>query len=178
MKKINKTCNLCCKDKEVADFYKGGGTFGVGNRCKDCVKRQSAERLAILISTPEGVKKERARHREKYHRLGYKEAHKPSPEKKKEIMERYKAKYPEKVSAASKTSKMKPTVLGNELHHWSYNLEHQKDVIEISTKDHNTIHRYIKYDQPLKLYRTRKGTLLDSRELHEKYIGLVLALPL
>jgi hypothetical protein len=49
------------------------------------------------------LKKEKDRHRE-YYRLGYKEKHKPTTEKKRQIMITYRLKYPEK-SKAKKLSK-------------------------------------------------------------------------
>ena len=39
------------------------------NKCKECAKADVAERYERLIATPEGLEAERARGREKYHRL-------------------------------------------------------------------------------------------------------------
>ena len=172
-----KICFKCSVPKELDEFYKHSGmTDGHLNKCKECTKKDSKIIEQKNISTPEGLEKERKRHREKYHKLGYKEKHKASPEKKKAIMDRFKDKYPEKYKAKCSACKLKPNIEGNELHHWSYNKEHYKDVIEVSTKDHNTLHRYIQYDQSVKMYRTRKGNILDSKELHIKYMNLVLEL--
>lgn len=68
------------------------------------------------------------------------------------------------------TSRMKPQTKGNHLHHWSYNIEHAKDVIELSIKDHATAHRFMVYDQERKMYRKLTGELLDTKEGHENYI--------
>ena len=53
------------------DFYKSNI-----RTCKKCVIEKSKLQREIKISTPEGLKKERERHRNKYYRLGYKESQK------------------------------------------------------------------------------------------------------
>lgn len=58
------------------------------------------------------------------------------------------------------------TSKGKELHHWNYDLKYAKDVIELSISDHNTLHRFLVYDQPLKMYRDKNGNLLDTKESH------------
>lgn len=154
----------------MTEFYKSAGyKGGYTKRCKSCTKKKAREREEKLKSTPEGLAKERARHREKYHRLSYKEKHKPTPEMKKAAMERYKNKFPEKQAARNKTSHMKPEVKGNHLHHWSYNEDHYKDVIELSELDHNKLHRYMTYDQERMMYRTTEGVLLDTKKAHLEY---------
>jgi hypothetical protein len=66
---------------------------------------------------------------------------------------------------------MKPLIKGNQLHHWSYNKEHYKDVIELTPKEHHKAHRFIVYDQERMMYRTfDKNLLLDTRERHETFI--------
>jgi hypothetical protein len=55
-------------------------------------------------------------------------------------------------------------------HHWSYNEEHQIDVIDLSQKDHFKAHRFIIYDQERMMYRNLEGVLLDTKEKHLKYI--------
>ncbi len=138
------------------------------NQCKECRKDEDR----IKQQDPIWLEKERARGREKYRRLGCK---KLSKEKRAEIMRRYVDKYPEKVIAKSAVGKMKPVIEGNELHHWSYNQSHYKDVIEVTIKEHGKLHRFIIYDQERRMYRTLEGELLDSRERHEDYIRRMLS---
>jgi hypothetical protein len=64
------------------------------------------------------------------------------------------------------------------LHHWSYNEEHYKDVIELEPKTHAFLHRYINYDQEQMMYRVSAnlngwdfGELLNTRDKHERFLG-------
>jgi len=165
-----KICKECQSKKELTQFY------GVQGECKECTKKRVRSREKIKILDPEWHEKEKARHREKYYRLDYKEKHKPTSEKKKEIMFRYFKKYPEKNKAFNVSQRIKKTKKENHLHHWSYNEKHYKDVIEINPKDHATIHRFLKYDRKTFMYKDLKGNLLNTRDLHENYINKVLTL--
>ena len=99
------------------------------------------------------VIKERDRSRNKYYRLGYKGKYKPTKDKKRETIKRYKEKYPEKAKAHSLSSNLKPCKKGNHLHHWSYKLEDAKDVLELNINQHNLLHRNITYNQISKRYK-------------------------
>lgn len=166
-----KSCIKCNTLKPLTEYYKHKSmSDGHLSKCKECTKKDTAERHKKLVSTPEGLKAERARHREKYHRLNYREKHKPTPERKREIMDRYNKKYPEKRTAKGLCHNLKPLVPGNELHHWCYKVEFAKDVIELSVADHNIAHREMTYDQYVYLYRDNSGNLLDTREKHISYL--------
>ena len=167
-----KICFKCNIEKGLSEYYKHNGmSDGHLNKCKDCCKKYSFDREKLLRDNQDWVEKEKARAREKYHRLNYKDIYKPSKEKRKEIMGRYYEKYPEKMAAKSAMGKMKASIEGYELHHWSYNLQHAKDVIELSVINHNKAHRYLIYDQERMMYRRiDTNELLDTREVHENYI--------
>jgi len=165
-----KICKECELKKELTDFY------GVQGECKECTKKRVKNREKIKRLDPKWHEKEKARHREKYYRLDYKEKHKPTYEKKKEIMFRYFKNHPEKYKAKIISQRLKIKDKNNHLHHWSYNENHYKDVIEINQKDHATIHRFLKYDKKTFMYKDLKGNLLKTRELHENYINKVIKL--
>lgn len=170
---MKKNCVSCGDDKELSEFYEHSKSAdGYLNKCKTCKKIESEERRLKLKQNPEWVEAEKKRHRDKYHRLQYK-TKKPTAEKKKEIMTRYKEKYPEKEAARKNSSNLKPIISENHLHHWSYNDIHFKDVIELSESDHNTLHRFMVYDQERKMYRTLEGVLLDTKEAHINYLNTV-----
>lgn len=168
-----KICFKCNTDKPLSDYYKhkamGDGHL---NKCKDCTRKDTKKRTDILANDPQWVEKEKARQRDKQKRLGYDIKYKPTPEKKKEIIARYASKFPEKATARGRMGKMKAKVKGNHLHHWSYNEEHYKDVVELNEADHNLVHRCTEYDQERMMYRVAvnqptawTGILLDSKEL-------------
>jgi hypothetical protein len=139
------------------------------SKCKECTKKDTNDRRKILSKDPSFLEKEKKRGRDKYHRLNYLNKHKPSTEKKIEVINRYKDKYPEKIIAQNLSQKIKST-LGHK-HHWSYNIEHAKDVIDITIQNHSKAHRFIIYDQERMMYRRYDtNELLDTRESHLDFI--------
>lgn len=171
-----KKCFKCNVEKELSQFYKHKKMAdGHLNKCKYCTKKDVAKRLNYKMKYESDFSEnEKKRHREKYHRLNYKDKHKPSYEQKKKIMDRYYKKYPERKLAKNKTASMKPKKEGNQLHHWSYNYGHLKDVIELSLEEHNIIHRFLNYNQRRKMYEDMEGNILNTREKHEQYIESIL----
>lgn len=165
-----KTCFKCNIEKPLAEYYKHKDMRdGRLNKCKDCTKEGVKERVLVLSENSEWVEREKSRHRAKYFRLGYKEKHKPNREDKKATQDRYKSKYPEKCKARN-CSQSIPSINGHN-HHWSYNKEHYKDVIDISEKDHAKAHRFIVYDQERMMYRRIDNMeLLDTKEKHIEWI--------
>lgn len=164
-----KKCIKCNKEKPKKEFYKHHKMAdGVINKCKSCSKKQMKDRLNTLRKDPDWVKLERERCREKYFRL-YSDKKQPYSKRKKANL-KYKKKFPEKINASNATKGMKRGK-GNHLHHWSYNIEDVKDVIELCSKDHYLLHRFMVYDQDYMMYRRVDNMdLLDTKQSHLEFL--------
>jgi len=170
-----KKCFKCNIEKPIDFFYKHKAMKdGRLNKCIECTKLDVKKRSIQLMKNPIELEKERTRGREKYHRLNYKDKIKPTYQQKKTCIDNYKLKYPEKYKCKIASQRLKKELKENHLHHWSYNKKHYKDVIELSVKDHNTVHRFLIYNQKTFMYCDVNKNLLDTKEKHLKYIEYIL----
>lgn len=160
----HKICIICNINKPFDDYYKHPQmSFGVDSKCKQCVKDRAKTRHHTLSENdPDFVNKERERHKEKYHRLGYKEQQKEWDKNK-----------PWKDSTVYKGLRKKyyrdlPREF--ELHHWNYNDEYLLDVFILNIKDHKNLHNSLFLNLEKRIFYLEDGTELDTKEKHLYYI--------
>lgn len=173
-----KRCFKCGAEKPLEEFYvhkeMADGRIG---KCKECAKKDCAERYNTLIKDPAFLQSERKRARLRNIRLNYKDKYKLTTEQKSKYNKRSKEKYLEKYAARIKSQRSGIKIKGFHNHHWSYSIENAKDTILIAIKDHYKVHRYMKYDQDKKIYITMFGEILDTKEKHISFIEYVISLP-
>lgn len=157
---VCRLCNIC---KPLSEFYNHPKTAsGVDSKCKDCVKVRARLRHHNLSNNdPDFVVKERKRHSEKYHRLGYKEQQKEWDTNK-----------PWRSSNVYKGLRKKLKIVGThlELHHWNYNTEYLEDVFLMDIKEHRALHNNLTIDVEKRIFCLEDGEYLDTREKHKAFI--------
>lgn len=157
-----KVCFKCHKEKPLSEFYKHPAMAdGHLNKCKECTKKDSRKRYDMKISDERWVESERARGREKYRRLGYK--NKPTGAHIQKQM-----KYPGLRSARDSFEADIPS--GYELHHWNY--RDNKNLILLSRSLHHRLHSVIKFDIDAGYYYYN-GRPLDTIEKHLEVVEIV-----
>jgi len=170
---VEKECFKCSLTKPLTEYYKHKGmSDGYLGKCKDCTKKDTKDRADVLNENSDWRKTEKARHRDKYHRLGYKDKYKEEAGKGYERTKKSRIKYPEKYEAHKMSQKLIKSNPNNHNHHWSYNESHRKDCIEMSEQEHGFLHRYLKYNQPEMMYEDLDGNLLDTRQKHIDYFEM------
>lgn len=168
-----KTCFKCGTNKPLSDFYKHSDMRdGYLNKCKECTKHDVRCTYKRKSNEADWVESERERGRMKYYRL-YSPKTGSNPTKNDPVRHykatvMYRKRYPEK-EAAKRACRGMPKGPGRQLHHWSYRLEHRKDVIEITIREHSKLHRFMRYDRKTMMYTDLDGNLLDTKEKHIDY---------
>ena len=165
---MEKNCFKCGETLPLTEFYKHPKMLdGHVNKCKKCNKADVRGNYFENKLKDGFIDKERKRGRQKYHSL-YKGTDKANKQRDK----MYEEKYPEKKLVRIKCQHLIKPFEGAEKHHWSYNIEHAKDVIWLSKKDHMKSHRFIIYDQERFMYRRfDTNVLLDTKESHLEFIN-------
>lgn len=156
-----KKCFKCDLEKPLTEYYTHKKMKdGHLNKCKVCTKNDTKIQLEKITSTPEGLEKERARHRDKYIRLGYKE--------KQKIWDKNK---PWKNLQVYKNLNREFNVKkGFEIHHWNYNDSFLKDIFIMNIKQHRQAHRFLILDIEKKIFKTLDGCYLITKKSHKQYL--------
>jgi hypothetical protein len=158
-----KICTKCKILKSKNDFNKHScREDGFSAWCKLCCSISQKILYNKNIKNQEWKNNQNKRIRNLYYRLNYKDKYKKQGNHKNRKL------YPEKYIAEKACVRIKKKK-GCHNHHWSYNKEHIKDTIQLSIANHAKVHRYMKYDQERKQYRTIAGILIDSKEKAIQY---------
>jgi len=100
-----KTCFKCSRELPLSDFYPHPQMKdGHLNKCKDCTRKDTSARAALLSKDPVWMEKEMERHRIKQRKArAAGEACVLKGEAKRKVQAKHRAKYPEKALARSRT---------------------------------------------------------------------------
>lgn len=151
---MKKICFKCGIEKDLDDFYKHPQMAdGHLNKCKKCAKKDISLNYDSKISDNDYVEKERARGRNKYHRLYRGMPPVTRKDRKEHIKELFNI----------------PLKDNEYMHHWSYAKENLASVIIINRRLHRRLHLLMEKGEDRNIYYF-KGNPLDTKQKHIELI--------
>lgn len=169
---MRKFCKNCKEDKDISEFHKRSKSLdGYQRLCKKCDHKLRMIWLYKKRENKEWHAAEKEKARIKSLEFGYNFKHAKNKDAMNKSTYKHMRKFPEKYRAHIASQRMPKVNNDNHLHHWSYNEQHYRDVIEIAMMDHKKAHRYLVYDQQFFMYkRSDTNELLDTKQKHEDFI--------
>lgn len=171
-----KICIICGEEKEISEYYKHQKMAdGHLNKCKQCTKDGVKKRYYQLSNNPEWVESERSRHKEKYHRLGYKEKQLKLDANRPWTRDSTYKSLKKKIKTAVRLGNIPGlnSVQGLELHHWNYNK--LESFFLLTPSQHKQLHAQLTFDEVSLTYK-HKDRDLSSPEEHAIAILAILGL--
>lgn len=149
-----KKCFKCDLEKPLSEFYKHKAMGdGYLNKCKECTKKDVSDRHKRLYSEDrEWLEKERARGREKYRRLDYKDRYKGK--RNGASRDKWRKNNEDKWNAQNKIAhnirsgnvlRQGCSVCGAKAHAHHFDYSKSLAVIWYCPKHHGRIHRFMRY---------------------------------
>lgn len=154
-----KICFKCKIEKPISEFYVHKRMAdGHLNKCKECTKTDVKLKYEENMQNIDYVEKERARGREKYKRLQYKN--------------KYRKDYLQKTKHTNVYLKRRGIDLfEKEAHHWSYNKEYLKDVFILNRRAHKLVHKYLTHDDETNCFFIKEtGKKLLTKKDHYNFM--------
>lgn len=138
---------------------------GYLNKCKECTKQDVRERYYVKSQDEAWMEKERARGREKFHRLGY--------AKSMSTHNVVRELNPTEGNTSRKLRSLGYKNKGKEAHHWNYN--EPNSILLLSRKAHRRLHLHLFVNRKDKYCYTLDGKRLDTREKSLEYYAQILS---
>ena len=161
-----KQCFKCGKVLPLKEFYSHSRMAdGHLNKCKSCTKNDVRIGYERKSKDESWIEKERARGREKYHRLGY--GSKPTNHRTRRELNPHESNTSKSLRAAGYDT------FNKEAHHWNYNMP--RSVILMSRKAHHRLHKHIVVSREDKFCYTLDGICLDTEAKTLEYYVKVLS---
>jgi hypothetical protein len=156
-----KKCFKCGRELPLSEFYKHPQTGdGHLNKCKECTKNDVHKDYIRKSSDEQWMEKERARGREKFKRLGYKN-------------KTTRTDFPGNENICRMLKVRGYDTKGKEAHHWNYNLPYS--VFLISRRAHHRIHNAVIMSREDKFCYTKDGIKIKTAEQAKSVYESILA---
>lgn len=161
---VEKRCFKCGEVKPLSEFYKHSRMAdGHLNKCKECTKKDVKRDYERKSQDETWLEKERARGREKFHRLGYSAS----------SFKKVRSICPNNGDISKRLRSLGLWVKGKEAHHWNYNFP--RSIILLSRKAHHRIHTMLRVNYEDRCCYTLDGQRIETEEQAKSIFSNILA---
>lgn len=153
-----KICFKCKIEKPISEFYVHKRMAdGHLNKCKECTKTDVKLKYEENMQNIDYVEKERARGREKYKRLQYKN--------------KYRRPYLRKNNTSAIIKRLGINLFEKEVHHWDYSQKNKNDVFILGRRAHKLVHKFLTHDDETNCFFIKEtGKKLLTKKDHYNFM--------